>query len=214
MVVVPHKTLVKTLVNYLTKETPSPLSRVLGAHKSSPEFDGHFHYQSVIGKLNYLEKCSRPDIAYATHQCARFSSDPRKEHGEAVKWLGRHLRATRDKGICIRPTDDAFKVWADADFSGNWIPEEAEEEPDTAPNLQRIHAKLKMHDNDNDTDCINNPTAAPDELFNNKTSKRRAGKLKHCRAAVKAAVKATPLADRRRHRHLAVKINTPTTTVW
>jgi len=75
--------------NVQTKETPAPLSRVLGAHKSSPEFDGHFHYRSVIGKLNYLEKCSRPDIAYATHQCARFSSDPRKEHGEAVKWLGR-----------------------------------------------------------------------------------------------------------------------------
>jgi len=75
--------------NVQTKETPSPLSGVLGAHKSSPEFDGHFHYRSVIGKLNYLEKCSRPDIAYATHQCARFSSDPRKEHGEAVNWLGR-----------------------------------------------------------------------------------------------------------------------------
>ena len=118
--------------NVQTKETPSPLSRVLGAHKSSAEFDGHFHYRSVIGKLNYLEKCSRPDIAYATHQCARFSSDPRKEHGEAVKWLGRYLRATRDKGIYIRPTDDTFKVWADADFSGNWIPEEAEGEPDTA----------------------------------------------------------------------------------
>jgi len=49
-----------------------------------------------------------------------------------VKWLGQHLRATRDKGICIRPTDDTFKVCADVDFSGNWIPEEAEEEPDTA----------------------------------------------------------------------------------
>jgi len=49
--------------NVQTKETPSPLSRVLGAHKSSPEFDGHFHYRSIIGKLNYLEKCSHPDIA-------------------------------------------------------------------------------------------------------------------------------------------------------
>jgi len=77
--------------NVQTKETPSPLSGVLGAHKSSPEFDGHFHHRSVIGKLNCSEKCSRPDIACATHQCARFSSDLRKEHGEAVKWLGRHL---------------------------------------------------------------------------------------------------------------------------
>jgi len=85
--------------NVQAKEAPSPMSQALGAHKLSPAFDGHFHYQSVLGKLNYLEKCSRPDIAYATHQCARFSSNPRKEHGEAVKWLGQHLRATRDKGI-------------------------------------------------------------------------------------------------------------------
>ena len=118
--------------NVQTKVTPAPMSHVLGSHKDSPTFDGHFHYRSVIGKLNYLEKCSRPDIAYASHQCARFSADPRKEHGEAVKWLGRYLKATRDKGIYIRPKDDTFKVWADADFSGNWIPEEAEEDSDTA----------------------------------------------------------------------------------
>jgi len=80
--------------------------------------------------------------------------------------------------------------------------------------FKEIRAKLKEHDNDNDTEHINNPTAAPDEPFNNKTSKRRAGKSKHCRAAVKAALKAIPLADRRRCRHLAAKINTPTTTVW
>ena len=118
--------------NAQAKETPSPMSRVLGAHESSPTFDGHFHCRSVLGKPNCLEKCSRPDIARATHQCARFSSNPRKEHGEAVKWLGRCLRATRDKGVCIRPTDDAFKVWADADFSRNLIPEEDEDKPDTA----------------------------------------------------------------------------------
>jgi len=74
--------------NVQAKETPSPMSQVLGAHKSSPVFYGHFHYRSVLGKLNYLEKCSRPNIAYATHQRARFSSDPRKENSEAVKWLG------------------------------------------------------------------------------------------------------------------------------
>jgi len=118
--------------NAQAKETPSPMSRALGAHESSPVFYGHFHYRSVLGKLNYPEKCSCPNIAYATHQCARFSSDPRKEHGKAAKWLGRSLRVTRDKGVYIRPTDDAFKVWADADFSGNRIPEKAEDEPDTA----------------------------------------------------------------------------------
>jgi hypothetical protein len=33
-----------------------------------------FSYRSVIGKANFLEKSTRPDIAVAIHQCARFSS--------------------------------------------------------------------------------------------------------------------------------------------
>ena len=70
--------------------------------------------------MNYLEKCTRPDIAFAAHQCARFSADPRKPHADAVKWLGRYLRATRDKGLILRPTGSSFDVYVDADFAGNW----------------------------------------------------------------------------------------------
>jgi len=32
-----------------------------------------FHYRSAIGQLNYLAATSRPDIAFAVHQCARCS---------------------------------------------------------------------------------------------------------------------------------------------
>ena len=42
------------------------------------------------------------------------------EHAKAVKLIGRYLRGTHNKGIYLRPTDDSFVVWADADFSGNW----------------------------------------------------------------------------------------------
>ena len=80
------------------KTTPMSSSKLLSRHTESPSFDNSFHYRSIIGKLNYLEKASRPDLAYACHQCARFSSDPKKEHGDAVRWLGRYLKGTRDKG--------------------------------------------------------------------------------------------------------------------
>jgi len=33
-------------------------------------FNGHFDYCSVVGKLLYLEKSTRPELAYAVHQCA------------------------------------------------------------------------------------------------------------------------------------------------
>jgi hypothetical protein len=49
------------------------------------DFDEHWAYRSVIGKLNFLEKSTRPDISYAVHQCARFASHPKKSHGDAVR---------------------------------------------------------------------------------------------------------------------------------
>ena len=113
------------------KNTPAKVGVTLTRHQESEPFDGHFDYRSVIGKANYLEKSTRPDIAYAVHQCARFSSDPKIEHGEAVKWLGRYLRATRDKGLIFNLTDQSFDCWVDADFAGNWDPKDANH-PDTA----------------------------------------------------------------------------------
>ena len=84
--------------------------------------------------MNYLEKSSRPDIAYATHQCTRFSSNPKIEHSNAVKRIGRYLRGTRTKGIYLKPNGDNFTVWADADYSGNWKKDddEAIDNADTA----------------------------------------------------------------------------------
>ena len=70
--------------NMNPKDTPDSISKILSRHTDSEDFDKPFNYRPVIGKLNYLEKGSRPDIAYITHQFARFSSCPKKEHAEAV----------------------------------------------------------------------------------------------------------------------------------
>jgi hypothetical protein len=115
------------------KKTPSMISLVLGRHLEAEPFDHHFHYRSVVGKLNYLEKSTRPDLAYASHQCARFAQDPRIPHGKALKWIGRYLRATRHKGLTLRPdTTKGFDAYADADFAGNFIKGQAPTDVDTA----------------------------------------------------------------------------------
>lgn len=113
--------------NVLTKMTPAASSKILGKHRDSSDFDGHFDYRSVIGKLNFLERSSRPDISYAVHQCARHSANPKKEHGQAVIWLCRYLAATRDKGIILRPdASKSLECYVDADFAGNWLKEESQ----------------------------------------------------------------------------------------
>ena len=112
------------------KATPAVTSTLLHKDTDGPEMLPEFHYRSVIGKLNFLEKSTRPDIV---HQCARFSESPKKSHAEAVKRIGRYLLATRDKGLVIRPnTDWHFDCWVDADFAGNWRQADAHIDPMTS----------------------------------------------------------------------------------
>lgn len=116
------------------RHTPAHSSYILQRDKDGISFNNKtFDYRSVIGKLNYLEKCSRPDIAYAVHQCARFSSDPKQSHAKAVIHLVKYLKATRDKGIIFSPDENkGFRTYADADFSGNWNKQTAHVDPSTS----------------------------------------------------------------------------------
>ena len=86
----------------------------------------------LTGNLNYLEKCTRSDIEYATHQCARFSTCPKTEHGDAVQWIERYLKGTRDQGTIIKPNTNGLEMYVDADFAGNWDAKEALNDRDTA----------------------------------------------------------------------------------
>jgi hypothetical protein len=66
------------------KPVPAKVSQRLHAFEDEPPFNIEFNYRSAVGKLNYLAQTTRPDIMYATHQVAKYSSDPRQSHGEAI----------------------------------------------------------------------------------------------------------------------------------
>ena len=70
--------------NTKMKEIPALSMAILQNDMKGEDFNKDFHYQSVIGILNYLEKSTRLDISYAVHQCMRFSENPKQSHGEAV----------------------------------------------------------------------------------------------------------------------------------
>jgi hypothetical protein len=119
--------------NTKTKDKAAPSSTILRRDLNGKPFGENWDYRSVIGKLNFLEKSTRPEIAYAVHQCARFASNPKQSHANAVKYLCRYLMATKDKGLILRPdASKSFEVHVDCDFAGNWVKEDAMADPSTA----------------------------------------------------------------------------------
>ena len=79
---------------------------------------GCFNFPSVIGMIQYLNHI-RPDCAFAIHQCARYTFEPKKSHEAAAKRVGRYLKGTMDKGLILDPSDDlTLDCYPDADFAG------------------------------------------------------------------------------------------------
>jgi hypothetical protein len=119
--------------NTKTKDKAAPSSTILRRDLDGAPFKEDWDHRLVIGKLNFLEKSTRPEIAYAVHQCARFSSNPKQSHANAVKYLCRYLAGTKTKGL-ILPADPSksFEVHVDCDFAGNWFKDDAMDDPSTA----------------------------------------------------------------------------------
>jgi hypothetical protein len=100
--------------------------------KDKPAFDLNFNCRSAVGKLNYLAQTTRPDIMYATHQIAKYSSDPRQSHGEAILYLVCYLKKMRNLGLKFKPdSKKGFEYYCDANFSENWNREFAPVDPST-----------------------------------------------------------------------------------
>ena len=96
-------------------------STALGKHEDSSPRKEQWSYASVIGMMLYLASNSRPDIAFAVHQCARFTHCANSEHEVAVKRIARYLKATKDFGLIMKPKQDLkLELYADADFAGLW----------------------------------------------------------------------------------------------
>ena len=79
---------------------------------------GSINYPSVIGMILYLGH-TWPDIAFAVHQCARYTFEPKQSREAALKRIGCYLKGTLDKGLVLDP-DDNYNVdcYPDADFAG------------------------------------------------------------------------------------------------
>ena len=75
-------------------------------------------YASAVGSLMYVMVCTRPDIAHAMGIVRRFTSNPEKEHCEAIEWLLRYLKGTSKIALCFRRKDVILEGFSDADLGG------------------------------------------------------------------------------------------------
>ena len=101
------------------RQHDTPADTVLNKDSEGPDRQLSFNYRSVIGQLNYLTSSTRPDIQFATHQCARFCNAPKLSHEIATKRIIRYLKSTLDDGIILTPDlSKGFECFVDADFAG------------------------------------------------------------------------------------------------
>ena len=101
-----------------SNKTPST-KEALGSDIDGEPMTDEWNYRSVIGMLLYLSTNTRPDIAYAVSQVARFSHNPKKSHATAVKMIIRYLSGSKNQGVTYkRPNKLCVDCYVDADFAG------------------------------------------------------------------------------------------------
>ena len=88
--------------------TPLPHKVVLGPRGPNEEaLPPRTPYRSLVGSLLYVAMWTRPDIAFAVSQVARFQADPSTYHWTLAKHILRYLHGTRDRGLTFSPASDA-----------------------------------------------------------------------------------------------------------
>ena len=76
-------------------------------------------YASIVGSLMYAILCTRPDICYSAGMVSRYQSNPGPKHWQAVKYILKYLRRTRDYMLVYRWEDLIPINYTDSDFQSD-----------------------------------------------------------------------------------------------
>ncbi|KAH9096322.1 hypothetical protein Ae201684P_009554 [Aphanomyces euteiches] len=76
--------------------------------------------REIVGSLQWLAGCARPDISFATSLLSRFLNAPNEHHENIIKRILRYLSGTKHFGLEIKPTPSKeMNVSTDADWAGD-----------------------------------------------------------------------------------------------
>ena len=106
--------------NAKSVSTPVDLGTKLAKFADGDQIFDHSVYQSAVGSLLYLSTGTRPDIAFAVSNVAKFSSNPGTKHWKAVKRILRYLKGTAGLGLLYLATNtDELHGYSDSDWAGD-----------------------------------------------------------------------------------------------
>ena len=110
--------------NCNTAKTPTASIRLTAStepmsHEESEEMK-NIPYRNLVGALLYAMLSTRPDIAFAVIQVAKFSSAPSRVHWTAAKRILRYLKGTQHYGITYTRNGSEFDIqgYTDSDWAG------------------------------------------------------------------------------------------------
>ncbi|GBO12995.1 Retrovirus-related Pol polyprotein from transposon TNT 1-94 [Araneus ventricosus] len=81
--------------------------------------DDKLPYRELIGSLNYLAVCTRPDIAYSISKLSQYLRGYDKSHWLAAKRVLRYLKKTINYGLVFELDDKVVYGYSDSDWGNS-----------------------------------------------------------------------------------------------
>ena len=67
-------------------------------------------FQSLVGSLLWISRCTRPDIAFAVHKASRRTNNPTMGDYKLAKKIARYLSGTKTLRLSMIERDDEPEV--------------------------------------------------------------------------------------------------------
>ena len=101
------------------KNPVSTTSRLAKATEEDSIVDKEL-YPSIVGSLLYLATMTRPDIAFAVSDVAKFCCKPNSSHWTAVKRVLRYIKGTINLGLLYTKNESKQCIgFSDSDWGGD-----------------------------------------------------------------------------------------------
>ncbi|KAL2251699.1 UNVERIFIED_CONTAM: Copia protein, partial [Sesamum indicum] len=78
-------------------------------------------YASVVGSIQYIVQCTRPDVTYSLSVTSRYQACAREAHWSAVKTILKYLKRTKDMFLIYGGRELILKGYSNASFSWTMI---------------------------------------------------------------------------------------------